>query len=83
MRLERDPQEVDHRVCVTEVSSVATRSSKSKFTAEVNARAEEKRQFVSLTLRVMGSTLVPWWAGGGCTSSCSFHTRAVLHFLKF
>lgn len=52
MRLEKDPQEVDHCVSVTEVSRLATRSSKSKFTAEVNGRPEIKRQCVSLTLRI-------------------------------
>lgn len=83
MRLEEDPQEADHRVCVTEVSRLATRSSKSKFAAEGNARAKEKKQFVSLSLRAMWSALVPWWAGGGWASFSSFHTQAVLRFLKF
>lgn len=83
MRLEKDSQEVDHCVSVTEVSRLATRSSKSKFTAEVNGRAEIKRQCVSLTRRIMWSMLVPWWAGGGCISFYSFHTQAVLHFLNF
>lgn len=83
MWLEGDPQGVDRCVCVTEVSSGATRTRKSKFTAEVNARAEEKSQFVSLTLRVMGSTLVSGWAGGCGTLFGSFHTQAVLRSLKF
>jgi len=70
MRLEKDPQEVDHCLCVTEVSSVATRS-KSKFTAEVNARAKEKKQFVSLN------------AQGNGVHSCSMAGRGLLYLILF